>query len=459
MALINYGFFRSIIFALAFGVFASTCAEAWVFGLDWHDQQRVGELVFIGVALLFFVATPACQFYISCRTIVLVFFLGLVSVALSEYPLWAVREWGRSVGLFAVVVMVGALGRDVRVQQAVLYTLALIALLLAGMFFTYYGVAFASGVENVDPNILLYGFDNPRFLGQFQILFFPLLIALFQIFWCSGFNLLAIAVLMVGIAQWCIAWALGGRGVWFGFILASATLLALNRSSWFFVRWQLLTAVLGGLLFWMLFVVVPEYFGIEVRGLNGLRTGLSAREKIWSIAWGMATENPWFGVGPLHFSAVWNHIAAHPHQVALQWISEWGFPAALLAISVVLRGMWCGASRIRRNESAEPLDLALWSGLFAALILAQVDGVFVMPYSEGWMAVLAGLALSRWSEETETIKWWWGGVKTFGLLALLVVLYQLFVDVPDLKRMQMQFYETNSIGSPPRLWGQGWIPM
>lgn len=428
-------------------------------GLDWHDQQRVGELIFVGVALFLFLVKSGCRSCISGGSLIIVFALGLVSVAFSEYPMWAAREWGRYFGLLAVVLVLGELGRDIWVRQSVLYAAALIAFVLAGMFFIYYCVALIGSINNINPSVLLYGFDNPRFLGQFQVLLFPLLVAIFHFFWRSGFSLLAIAVLVVGIAHWCIAWALGGRGVWLGFILANTALLILTRSSWFFVRLQLLAAVLGGLLFLMLFVVVPEYFGIEVRGLDGLRTGLSAREKIWSIAWNMAVENPFFGVGPLHFSAVWNHIAAHPHQVVLQWIAEWGFPATFLAISVLLRGMWRGASLIRLNEPADPLDLALWSGLLAGLILGQVDGVFVMPYSEGWMAVLAGLALSRWSEGTKTVNWWWGGGKIFGLLALLIVLYQLFVDVPDLKRMQMQFYETNSIGSPPRLWGQGWIPM
>src|SRR5690606_7846536 len=122
---------------------------------------------------------------------------------------------------------------------------------------------------------------------------------------------------------------------------------------------------------------------------------LSGREKIWLWAWEMAIANPWLGVGPLHYAAVVNPIAAHPHQVVLQWLAEWGFIATFLAIVITVMGLIYSA-RYLRQDRAENLDAALWVSIVGALILAQVDGVFVMPYTETWLALLLGLAVARW---------------------------------------------------------------
>jgi len=83
-------------------------------------------------------------------------------------------------------------------------------------------------------------------------------------------------------------------------------------------------AIFGFLLFYVMFHLVPDWLDLAPTLRDSLRTTLSGREKIWLWAWEMAIANPWLGVGPLHYSAVVNPIAAHPHQVVLQWLAEWG---------------------------------------------------------------------------------------------------------------------------------------
>src|SRR5690606_36380613 len=107
--------------------------------------------------------------------------------------------------------------------------------------------------------------------------------------------------------------------------------------------------------------------------------------------------NPWLGVGPMHYSAVVNPISAHPHQVVLQWLAEWGVIATGLAIIIAGWGSIHGLKYLRRQQ-AEPIDAALWLSIIGALVLAQVDGVFVMPYTETWLAILIGLAMARWAK-------------------------------------------------------------
>jgi hypothetical protein len=175
----------------------------------------------------------------------------------------------------------------------------------------------------------------------------------------------------------------------------------------------------------------------------------------------MIKANPFLGVGPLHYSAVWNHIGAHPHQATLQFLAEWGIPATLLFLFSIITGMLRGASIIRNNTDV--LDAALWMALLASLTLAQVDGVFAMPYTEGWLAVIAGLALARWRSPSgaaamnSPIRQ--GMFFVLLLLAITIIGRILILDVPVLHETSMKFYKEHGIGSPPRFWDQGWIPM
>jgi O-antigen ligase len=73
----------------------------------------------------------------------------------------------------------------------------------------------------------------------------------------------------------------------------------------------------------------------------------------------MALQNPWLGVGPLHFSSVRNPIAAHPHQAILQWLAEWGFIATILALTIIYYGIKKGFNFIKNNPE-QNLDLAVW---------------------------------------------------------------------------------------------------
>lgn len=452
---------RAIGLFVALVIFASTSLDVWILELDWHDQQRVGELFFLAVALVLIILRPALTLSpIGGLALAAIFGLGLLSALYSDYPSWAFREWGRCAGLVAVVLLLGDFGRERWVQLAVIYLMAACAFVVAGMFFVYYGMAFITGIRNLDPFVLLYGFDNARFLGQFQVLLFPLLAVAAGELKRSGSNFAAVLLFLVAVAHWCIAWSLGGRGSWLSLLLVHGALLMLGRGHWRLVRWQVLAASLGVLLFWVLFVLCPEWFGIEAKVRTGLRTGLSARDQLWEGAWAMASQHPWLGVGPLHYSAVWNHIAAHPHQAVLQWSAEWGVPAAALAALLISWGMLRGAQLLRDERLAEPLDAGLWLSLCGALVLAQVDGVFVMPYTEGWLAVIAGVGLARWCRKVKGVSSSTGFyVRCVAIMAFVTLAVQLFSDVPNLKHMQLRFYELNEIGSPPRLWGQGWIPM
>ena len=147
---------------------------------------------------------------------------------------------------------------------------------------------------------------------------------------------------------------------------------------------------------------------------------------------------------------------AHPHQVILQWLAEWGLPATLLACALVLMGMRALYHRLRQ-PSAGVLDAGVACAIVAALLLAQVSGVFVMPYTETWLALLIGLALARGRESPSMtpVRWQW----LPALLCAAAVSWTLLHDVPGLPEDQQRYLDEHRIGWHPRFWLQGHIPM
>lgn len=449
----------AVFVVLAIFIFSLSAVELLSLKYEWLNQQRIAQLflLFIVSVSVFFI--PMYRFSPKVYSaLLLVFLLGATSAALSAFPLWAFIEWGMWAALFLLVVVVAALARESWFEQTVLAIMVCIGVVLGYLFLVNYAMAFVTGIREVDPYLMFTGFDNPRFFGQFQLLLIPVLAAQALCFSALKRYKLSVIVLAALVVHWCIVWALGGRGVWLGLVLSHVLYFCAVRKLKSLIKLQMITAATGLFLFVFLFYLLPQALGVDPVVDKGMRAGLSGREVIWLRAWDLAINHPWLGVGPMHYSSIWGGTSAHPHQVVLQWWAEWGFPATIAAIALTLRGLWFGFNTLK-GEAATQLDAGIWLSLCASLVLAQVDGVFVMPYTLGWFFILLGLAVSRWTDQQESS----AGQKYFSwvlaVAAAVIIARVLIVDVPRLPQVQADFYKQNNIGSPPRFWAQGWIPM
>lgn len=445
---------------LAFFVFFFSLSSSYVWHSNfiWHDQQRIYQLILLGFSVILagFKSVALLPARASLLLFV-VFFLGLISTLFAELPFWALKEWGRYAGLTILVLLLGSFAQHPRLTIAVLGLMASIGFLHAFQFVVYYSAAFISGLHVLQADLLFNGFSNPRFFGQFQILLMPVLACLALHFSRSRsvISLLLIATLAV---QWCIALTLGGRGLWLGLATSTVVLLVFAPRYWRLIAVQLCAGLLGSVLFILMFYLIPGWLDIAPDLRDSLRTSLSGRELLWLWAWEMAQANPWLGVGPMHFSATYNPIAAHPHQVVLQWAAEWGLPATVMALVLGAWGMLFVLTCLRKGE-VDNTGAGLWLAIAGALVLAQVDGVFVMPYTETWLAILIGLALARWSGPgpAPKVQRWF-----FRALAVPVVLILgsvLINEVPTLPQDSEAHMAKHHTGWTPRFWAQGWIPM
>lgn len=440
---------------LAFGFSA---VDIWHAELGWHDQQRIYQLALLGAVaawlLLFGCASlPTLAF----GMLMVVFAFGLAAALLAEWPWWALKEWGRYIGLLLLVLTVAALARRRGVRPVLLGLMACVGFAHALQFLIYYASAFISGLYMLDADLLFNGFSNPRFFGQFQIMLMPILALLILDLRQRGRRGLVVVLLVTLAVQWCIALTLGGRGLWLGLAVGHIALLCISRSFWRLFAVQLIAALAGLVLFLLLFHLIPGWLDLSPTLRDSLRTTLSGRGPLWQWAWEMALANPWFGVGPMHYAATFNPIAAHPHQVILQWAAEWGLIATLSAMLLAGWGVIHGALHLRRS-SADHYAAALWLAIVGALVLAQVDGVFVMPYTETWLAILIGLALAQYSTPAQPPLQRYATV-LLALPVIVIVSQILLNEVPRLAEDSHAHRTEHNSGYTPRFWQQGWIPM
>lgn len=445
--------------ALSLLVFSLATIDLWHTGFSWHDQQRFYQLILLGTAATLVIFRPTVSLPpLAFLLLAIVFGLGLASVWLAVLPLWALKEWGRYAGLAILVVLIGSFVRKPKITIAVLGLMASIGFLHAFQFVVNYTAAFISGAQLLQADLLFNGFSNPRFFGQFQGMLMPIL-ALFIVQLRQVNRLGLAAVLLIALAvQWCIALTLGGRGLWLGLAVSHVALLCISRSFWQLSAAQFAAALLGAVLFIVLFHLIPGWLDLSPTLRDSLRTSLSGRGQLWQWAWEMALANPWFGVGPMHYAATFNPIAAHPHQVILQWAAEWGFVATILAMILAAWGIIHGAVYLRSSK-ADHYDAALWLAIIGALVLAQVDGVFVMPYTETWLAILIGLALGRWSAPSQPQRLQRYATMLLALPVVIILGHVLVNEVPGLAEASQAHRQEHSSGYTPRFWQQGWIPM
>lgn len=196
-------------------VFCFSAVALWSSGYTWHDQQRISQLLLLCACASLAVLLPQANLSRSALLLLAgLFLLGLFSSVLADYPLWALKEWSRYGGLVLLALIVGGLKGRPALQNAILWIMAIVGFIHAFQFLVAYAAAFISGMRMLNADMLFSGFSNPRFFGQFQVMLMPVIALLAER--CrqrQRFSLAALLVLVL-VTQWCIAFALGGRGLW-----------------------------------------------------------------------------------------------------------------------------------------------------------------------------------------------------------------------------------------------------
>lgn len=435
-------------------------------GLHQFDQNRIEQFLILasGACIVAFaphkyrlglLAYPG----ISLVILGVFFILGLLAVAISLHARFALLEWATFFLIYVATLLFAAAYLDYRaqVERCWMALLAVVGLIVVIKVMAGYVASWTHNVR-LDTQMLYEGvFPNRRFFGQLATLLIPLMgwACLTQKRFAAGWFLLL-------AAWWMLLFVSGTRGSWMAMVIAHGVVLAWSgRKAFAWGGIQLTSAFAGLGAYWLLFYAVPYWLGIEVgveNRLDNLST-LSGREVIWGLAWQYILANPWLGIGPMHFAAYVNSVAAHPHNAIMQLAAEWGVPA-MFAAAFVATSAWFTFVKPLRNK-VTPLRLALAVALLGAGIQSMVDGVIVIPYTQTWLALIVGWALGvHWGEhptlQALPSRFIFSGLRIGGILALGLLIWGVWPEILNRPAATAAYLEHHE-SLAPRYWAQGWI--
>jgi len=367
-----------------------------------HDVHRVAEVGLLTVGAV--VLSVSIRRWSDLRTPPrhIAFALGVVVVigglAVWHAPVrtWAGVEAATVLGLAALVLSVtmGAPGPKLkRLSIGVLIGTAPYYLMLCAVLV---GI-FASGTTLYRSEFFS-GYSNYRFFNHVQTITLPLLAIVVASptvgIWVRR---CAWVTLVLGFS---FLWYTAARGTTAGLIAGGVGAIVLLRATaWRTLRPLVITALLGGVVFAVVFIALPPLFGVSTDGdavaLATNTRSADLRVYLWSLAWRDIVESPWLGIGPMHFAHRLNFEAAHPHDFPLQIAAEWGVPTLILVLALSYAGLRRMRELILREPDAELANMGtgLWITCIAVVVDSLFSGNFVMPMSQVWIAYLLAWAI------------------------------------------------------------------
>ncbi len=273
-------------------------------------------------------------------------------------------------------------------------------------------------------------------------------------------------MIILAIGWWVLLFASQSRGAPLAIAIAVIiTLLIFRRGAWPVVKTTLLTAIGGWAAYLFLFIYIPN---LETKTRLAQLTEDPARLHLWQLALDMISENPWLGVGPMHYAYYPNNIAAHPHNSLLQLAAEWGLPVAIILVVLAYWGIYAWAVKYFKNADTlrkgkqNDLWVALLCSLIAGIAYSMVSGVIVTPMSQTIFAVITGTMLGLYYTTPPSpipaiihtsILRVIAGTMLIGLLWALIPDFTLKFGIAPQQHLQGK---TTTFG--PRFWQEGGIP-
>lgn len=438
--------------------------------LSSHDEKRLLELLLISLALLWLIMTSLeakdCLPIWKTRyhlTLTLVIILAIISALLSASPSHALLEISVFVGLFYLSLFMAALWRQysLLLVHIWVYALFLGALFYMVAFYTGYIASFITAMPLHWPEPF-FGFSNVRFFNQYQLWTLALL-CLPSLSFTVRHPLVRRSLSVIFSAWWLLLFASASRGVLLAWLCAVIlTGIGYRQLAWPLLKRQFMGFSVGLLAYCLLFKALPLLLKGGLITSTVFRNSTYDRLDLWQQALTMIQNHPWFGVGPMHYAYYPNTIAAHPHNSILQLAAEWGLLATGLLLLVATQGLFCWLQRftIKTLQTSEHqhLVIVLFFTLIACASYSLVDGVLVMPLSQVMMALVIGLMIGLYYDQSDkNLCKPHISQQVFAAITLITMLWSAWPELlPRLLDNQTQIprgYQT--IG--PRFWQEGGI--
>lgn len=440
--------------------------------LLYYDEHRLGQLLLLAVTGLIvsmgFSDSTVSGLHRQFLLGLLFFFaLGLLSAVNAAQPRWAGLDWALNcllcIALLAVAECRRRLGKPADMWLLFGFSFS-IAVYVLGVAAAYLAAILGSAPYN--QWLLFHDFSNARFVGQWVTLTLPLLALLPRLLQRPLYRHAAWSLLAT---WWALLLATGTRGSLFGLAGGAVLSLLAGRRFLSLVKTQVKGLLLGLSGYAVFFLAIPKILWHELPSMgasdNLARAGLSGRSYLWTEATHFVIAHPWLGIGPMQFATHPNPYGAHPHDFILLYASEWGAPAALVLLALLLRIYFTWTSHLRATQNsgfAHQLQIALLWAIGACLTQGLVDGTTVTPYTQTLLIALSGWALGSHlsAKPTDTSRKSLLANRLLRLVAIMTVIYVAIAAMPSFLTVWDRAYipgEQTPVYVYPRFWADGWI--
>jgi len=444
-----------------------------------YDSKRMVAVILVSLALLIsllnFGKKKYYAFFIFALNtkikLISIILLMLFSCFFAANQLTAFLETSFYIGLFFFCLILCKIVRDQNQIVTLFFfiTFHTAALLYLTNFFTAFLASFIENIPLLWPEPFS-GFSNVRFFNQYQICSITLLslpILLYPTLDKRLINLLK----FIAIGWAILLFASGSRGAILSVMLAMIlTLCVFKNHAKAFLKLNTLILLTGLIIYLILFKLIPFYFDNQVTmdwrpSDSFVRT--NNRIALWQFAIQYIKDNPWLGIGPMHYAYYPGPTNAHPHNSLLQWACEMGIPSTVLLISLVFSALVAWVKKFYRlnkeNKQYAPphLWIALFCSICSGLIYSVVSGVIVMPLSQIMMTLIAGWMLGLYFQDKaqkpatqlQNISF-----KLFAGATLITLTYTILPSLLPRLTDYSGLLDHNYTTIAPRFWQIGGIP-
>ncbi len=388
-------------------------APVWYPGLAprLFDDARYVQLAFLVPILALMCCGPLNTVVVevwedlSRRTralLITLFMAGFVSAVVSNKPELGALELALMMQIVLLILLVAALVRQIGDHAQPLLALAVTAgALLCVLKFAVQFTSFAIERKSFPWISPFLDFSNVRFFSQYQaytLLLMVLPTLLFEL--RKGMRLM---VLALSSCFWAMHWMVGTRAAWVGLFVALIAVMAMSgRQRFGWLKLQTVPIFAGGAIF-LIFSLLVQHLprAVTVPGVRSIverdQGSINERLELARIAVNGIYMRPFTGVGPGQFGLQSYELnPAHPHNVPLQLLSEYGIPAGMAAIALGFI-LWGFALKCLQSKtpSQKMIDASLAGALTMGLTDAMFSGNLIMPHAQMVFCVLTGWILGR----------------------------------------------------------------
>ncbi|MDY0744499.1 O-antigen ligase family protein [Paucibacter sp. R3-3] len=430
---------------------------------NWHDFARVMEcwtfVLSVPVFSKFLVDGGQAVRRLVCASLC----WALLLCARAPVAAMALREVLTLFGLLMLVLAVGAAWRLVDYRWILARGLSGAAGAYAAVALTIVLAAKMSDVP-LDNGSIFFGYDNPRFLNHAQVVFIPLLAGIsLSTLVSQRWRLLVRATLAI---QFALLYFSVGRSAGLALSISAVAALAFGRMGRRLAIEITGCAAVGAMVYLALFGTSLSAGDHVVDTLHASAdlTSDHSRLYLWRIAVEDVRSAPVLGIGPMHFAHYLNRSGAHPHNFCLQVMAEFGLPFALIVLGALATAL---VRRLRRMHKeiagAEHIELAAVMACVAIVCDGISSGNFVMPISQMWIAIAAGIASAGSPSKQFVSQAVWPRAFFTGVLFAIYVAFAMNTTWVWSERRVVAAFAGEQVGMAdhaplrPRFWLDGWF--